>query len=281
MLYLNIFNNILIKYMSSFWNFLFGAILVIIWIIAGGFITQASVYLEPFKDKDSDFNSAYWYTFWGAFVTWFLVGVFIILVILSVVGVVALFGSGIGEAGLAAEEGAVLEEGAYAESSIYNRARGALRSPQGQNLISGGISWLTIGFLVFALILIAITGVLAALAAAAMHNSKNFDSNNNKLNTAYNNCIIAASLCLGAGGLLIIGIIIYFIIGEIRQSRINAEKEKIRKEKEIELTELNELKIRANQQRLAQQLEYNRELQQTSQQARIRKIYQQTGVTYP
>ena len=67
--------------MSSFWNFAFGAILIIIWIISGGFVTQANVFLGPYKNKDQYLHSAYWYTFWAAFVTWTLIGIFILLII--------------------------------------------------------------------------------------------------------------------------------------------------------------------------------------------------------
>lgn len=238
--------------MSSFWNFAFGALLVLIWIVAGGFVTQANVKLHSTKDKDSDLNKAYWYTFWAAFITWFLVGIFILLIILSVLGIVALFGSGVGEAGAAAEGGAVAAEGAEgaetaeaaeAEEGAAGRSRKAneaAKSPQGQSAVSTGVSWLTIAFLVFALILVAITGVLSALAAASMIRSPNYDPSNANLRTAYTDCIIAASMCLGAGGLLIIGIIVYFIIGEQHKKKIEAQQKLEQKEHALELQELQQ-----------------------------------------
>lgn len=259
--------------MSSFWNFLFGAILVILWIISGGFITQANVFLDPYMNKDNNLHDAYWYTFWGAFVTWTLIGIFIIIIILSVIGVVALFGSGIGEVGVAAEEGAVVEEGAL------SRAGNIYRSPQGQNVISTGVSWFTIAFLIFALILVATTGILAALAASSISKSSNFKPDMSKFNTAYTDCIIAASLCLGAGGLLILGIIIYFIIGEERQRIINAQKKKIQEERTLELEQLNQLKIQARREKLAEQATFRQQLQQAQENALIQKVYQQAGVT--
>ena len=200
--------------MSTFWNFLFGAILVVIWILAGGFVTKANILLTPYKNSDTDMHKAYWFTFWAAFVTWFLIALFILLVILSILGVVALFGSGVGEAGAAAEEGSAAEGGF---SQNY------LTSQQGQDTLNEGISWLTLGFFIFALILVGITGVLSAIAASAMVQSSHYDPTVANLKTAYDDCIIAASICLGAGGLLILGIIIYFIVGLENQRKRNQQ----------------------------------------------------------
>lgn len=208
--------------MSSFWNFVFGAILIIIWIVAGGFVTQANIFLGPFKTQDNDLQTAYTYTFWAAFVTWTLIGIFILLVILSIIGVVALFGSGAGEA--EAAEGAEASEAKSAESS-------------NQQLLNEGIPWLTLAFLVFALILISITGVLAAIAATSMTKSPNFNRTIANLNTAYNDCIIAAVSCLGAASLLIIGILTYFIVGIERQRRLEAQI-KLEKTEEVEIREI-------------------------------------------
>lgn len=211
--------------MSSFWNFLFGAILILIWIIAGGFVTQANVYLSPYKNLDNNFHQAYWFTFWAAFVTWSLIGLFIVLVILSILGVVALFGSGVGEVGVAAEgaEGAEVEEAEFRSE----RANNSTNSPQ---YTKSAISWFTIGFLIFALILIGITGVLAAIAASDIIASSNYMSSNSKMQGAYNDCIIAASLCLGAGGILLIGIIVYLAIGIKRRREIKQTEEKEQEE---------------------------------------------------
>ena len=51
--------------MSSFWNFLFGIILVILWIIAGVYITQASTILSSYSNRDSYLSQASSLTFWG------------------------------------------------------------------------------------------------------------------------------------------------------------------------------------------------------------------------
>lgn len=259
--------------MSSFWNFVFGAILVIIWIIAGGYITQANIALGPHKNKDVELHRAYWFTFWGAFVTWTLIGIFIILIILSVIGVVALFGSGVGEAGVVAEEGGAIEG---AGSSRYERGRAYAESPEGQANITTGISWLTIGFLVLALILVGITGVLAAIAASSMVKSPNYEPDDEKFKTAYNDCIISASMCLGAGGLLILGIIIYFIIGIQRQRKIDAEREKYDKYKQEELAGLRRLRQQEFRQKAEQRAAFEQQLQEVRQQALLQRAYRQT-----
>ena len=193
--------------MSTFWNFVFGAILIIIWLIAGGFITQANIYLGPYKNIDPDFHEAYWSTFWAAFITWFLVALFILLIILAIFGVVALFGSGAGEVGLAAEEGGLLEE----EYSLSKLGK--------QQSKSTGVSWFTIAFLCFAIILVGVTGALATVGASSIARSPNYNPNTPNLKTAYTDCIIAAITCLVAVGILLIGLIVYFILGHQRQKK--------------------------------------------------------------
>jgi uncharacterized membrane protein len=238
--------------MSSSWNFLFGILLVIIWVVAGGYVTQANVFLTSYKNQDPDFHRAYWFTFWAAFVTWFLIGLFILLVILSVLGVVALFGSGVGEVGVAAggaaegAEGLELAEGSEGIGGFNMMgAQNYANSPDGQNSINTGISWATIGFLVFALILVSITGVLAAIAASSMAESPIYDPSIANLKKSYTNCIIGASMCLGAVGLLIIGIIIYFVVGHQRQQKIDAEKQSFERQ-QIELPESYQQTLRPN-----------------------------------
>lgn len=261
--------------MSSFWNFMFGAILVLIWIIAGGYITQANVFLGPYSNTDPDLHLAYRYSFWAAFVTWFLIAIFILLIILSVIGVVALFGSGVGEAGVAAE-GA---EAAETESTFSQSARNYANSPDGQSNITTGISWFTIAFLVFALILVGITGVLSALTATAIARSPNYNPSIPKLKTAYNNSIIAASMCLGAAGLLIIGIITYFIIGIHRQRIIDAQNQYVDQRRQLELSEIKQLKQQAVRQKVIQQAEFKQELMQAERQAILNRIAQQAVAT--
>jgi hypothetical protein len=97
--------------MSSFFDFLYIAVLILTWIIAGGFVTNANVKLAPLR-YDSNLNTAYWLTFSGAFITWTLIGLtiigiiyLIILIILGVavvtVGTGVLFATGVGEVGVA------------------------------------------------------------------------------------------------------------------------------------------------------------------------------------
>lgn len=180
--------------MASGWLIAFLILLLVIWIVAGGFITQASIYLTPYKGKDDYLNSAYWFTFWAAFVTWFIVAVVIIIIILGFVA--------IGETG-----GAIVESG-QAEQVVSTGKKGA--------------SAVLISFIVVVLLLAIITGILAAIAASDMHKSSNIDLAASKPKTAYTDCIVAASLCLGAIGVIIIGGII-FIIVKVNQS--NKQKE--------------------------------------------------------
>ena len=186
--------------MATFFTFAFSALLIIIWIIAGGFITQASVYLHATRDKDPDLHNAYWFSFWAAFVTWTLVAIFLILIGLSIFGVIGLFSTGVGEEGLAAE---------------YATGKSASTS------VTSNLSWITIGFLILALILVLVTGVLSALTAKHIRASKNYDPTDPHQHRAYIDAIVAASLCLGAGGLLVIGMIAYFIIAWQASSKAN------------------------------------------------------------
>ena len=254
--------------MSSFWNFLFAAILIILWIIAGGYVTQANIKLSSFSSRDSNLNTAYWYTFWAAFVTWTLIAIFIILIILSVVGVVALFGSGAGEAEVAA--GAAEAE---TESTLARAQR--LTSQYDQTNVSSGISWFTIIFLIFALILILITGVLSAIAASSIASSSNYNSSVTDLVTAYNDCIIAASISLGAAGLLILGAIIYFVVGYEREQALQAHIKAVNEEHQKELNEIRILRQRAYPQQFEQDpTELPSEIPEMTQPAQIQPLIQ-------
>ena len=66
---------------------------------------------------------------------------------------------------------------------------------------------------------------------------------------AYIDAIIAASMCLGAAGLLIIGIIVYFSIGIGRSRRAEA----IQKERNKEYLELKELQGQLAMKKLKEQ----------------------------
>ena len=187
--------------MSSYWGILLAVVLIVIWIVAGGYITQANIKIRGFEGNDQFFKKANNYAFWAAFITWFLVTLFILLLILAIAGVIGLFSTGAGEAEVAAEEG---EE----ESSLYNK----------YNTVQGGISWSTIIALFFAVVLVSITGILAALAADQLKQSSKFTESNPDIKTAYDDCVIAAIICLGTGGLLILAVIFYFFIGVFEES---------------------------------------------------------------
>lgn len=206
--------------MSTFWNFAFGAVLVLIWIISGGFITQANVKLSSYKNKDDELHRAYWASFWASFITWTLVGIFIILVILSVLGIFALFGTGAGEAGVAVEgtESVALKSASKAAGKGNEKGKG-------KGAVGTGISLVTVLFLLFALGLVILTGILSAISASSIAKSPNYSSSNADLNKAYKNCIISASMCLGATGIILIGIITYFVIKEKKKGKVANKKE--------------------------------------------------------
>ena len=248
--------------MSSALNFVFGILLIIIWIAAGTLVTIANTHLTSYKNKDANMHEAYWFTFWAAFVTWTLIIIFIILVILSVVGVVALFGSGVGEAGVAAEgaEGAEVAASTESEGSF-------IKSPQGQSAAKEGISWVTIGFLAFAVILVSITGVLAAIAASSMTKSSSYDTSVEKLLTAHEYCMIAAIICITAVGLLVIGIIIYLVIGVRNQNKRKAKEA-------VETKGLEKIQEASREQKLQEQSEFQKQLKATVQQAVLQKVTQ-------
>lgn len=198
--------------MRPFWNFLFAIGLLLIWIIAGGYITQASVFLIPSKNIDKNFKNAYKYSTWAAVVTWLLVA-------FAIVGVILLFVFG-------AEIAAAAASAAEAATS-----GGAITSIQNLQKASKGVSWIVLGFLGFALALVFLTGILSALTATNIKSSEKYDPKNKKMARAYKDSIIAASLSLGAAGLLIIGSLTYIVVKG--QQKRNA----IRKQQELGLTQ--------------------------------------------
>ena len=189
--------------MSSYWGILLVVVLIVIWIVAGGYITQANIKIRKFEGNDQFFKKANDYAFWAAFITWFLVTLFVLLMILAIAGVVGLFSTGAGEAEVGAEEAEGAEEDE--ESNLYKQYS------KSQN--QGGISWSTIIALIFTIVLVSITGILAALAAEKLKQSSKFTESNADMKIAYDDCVIAAIMCLGTGGLLILSVIFYFFIG--------------------------------------------------------------------
>lgn len=193
--------------MSSYLGIILAVVLILIWLVAGGYITQANIKIRGFEGDDVFFRKANNYAFWAAFITWFLVALFILLIILAVVGVVGLFSTGVGEAAEVGEAGEAAEEESSA-SKLYKQ----YQNTQG-NQDQGGISWSTIIFLFFATVLVSITGVLAALAADQLKQSHLFMESNADMKTAYDDCVITAIICLGSVGLLVLGVIFYLFIG--------------------------------------------------------------------
>lgn len=215
----------------AFWQVTFSVLLLVIWVIAGGYITQTSRYVGYYKSNDTHLDSAYWYAFWAAFITWTLIGIFLLLVILAVAGVIALFGSGAGEAGgvaVAGEEAAVAgerEAGQLAKSgekqlvkeeqnlernATKNRSKGKGNNNKKQKnkKSSGFVTWC---FFIFSMLLVIVTGILSALSADQIQKSSLPHGSGTQLYIAYNSAIIAACMCLGAVGLIIIGMISYAV----------------------------------------------------------------------
>jgi hypothetical protein len=203
--------------MNSWLDFILGLVLIVIWITGGVYVTEANILLTPHKNDDDNLKNAYNLTFWASFITWFLVALFIVLLILSIVGVVALFGSGAGEIGAA--------------ESV--EAKNFLSSQQGQTTISYGISWFTVLFLIVAIILIVTTGILSAIAASDIAKSGNTNIGN-----SYSDCIVAASLCISAAGVILIAFIVYYILDYQKE-------QKFKNQEQIELEKIKEIKEQA------------------------------------
>lgn len=222
--------------MASVLVFVFGLILAVLWIVSGGLLTQASVFLRDPSSKDPRLRRAYDITTWAAVITWLLVALFIILVILSIVGVVGLFSTGAGEA----------------EAAEAKNSGGAVKT---------GASIATIIFFILALALVITTGILAAISANDIRLTLT-TSTPNPIKVAYRDCVIAAGLCIGATLLLIIGGIVYLIVsGQRKKKAQQALEEKRNAQRELE--KLN-LRMRLEQQQtlekaLERKIQYNQQ----------------------
>lgn len=227
--------------MSSFLNFIFGAVFFLIWIIAGGFITQANVKLTSYKNKDDNLNKAYWYTFWAAFTTWFLVGAAIIVGILAAIGVVGLFATGAAVTAVApevvlpvaAEATEAGVEGGVAASEVASTAGKAGSAKEIVKYAGKGVSAVTIAILIAGLILVNVTGILAALAASEMGKSPNYDPTNSDLKKAYDDCITTTVMCLATAGLFIIAIISYIVTSKRKKKKAKEAEELAIKERQM------------------------------------------------
>lgn len=237
----------------GFWVVMFSLLLLADWVVSGGFITQCNVFVGYYRKNNSHLNSAYWYSFWAAFLTWFLIGFFIVLVIYAIVGAVVLFGTGVGEAGVAvggagaggavgvealaggeaafggealmAESEAAESEGSLQQAlKSYQKYFGsnsrkkptrkqtkAQKKEKKKGKTGKILSW---ALLIISLILVLITGILSAIAASEIQAAGKDGFNigaGSQVGKAYDDAIIAASLSLGAAGLLIIGMITYAV----------------------------------------------------------------------
>jgi uncharacterized membrane protein len=168
------------------------------------FATSANIALSGSKNLDLFLNRAYWLTFSAAFIIWFLIAATILVIILAIVGVVALFGSGAGEAGVGASE--IYEGG----SKIYKASTFFSNDGIDDEAGNTGLSWLSIFMYVGILALIFVTGVLTSLAASTIRESNNDGTDD--LKKAYGDCVIAAVLSLGVFSVFIIGFLIYYIL---------------------------------------------------------------------
>lgn len=214
---------------TTAFNVIFAILLIGAWIYTGGLMAQASTKLHGYKNVNDELNDAYWFAFWSAFVTWFLVGLFLLVILLGILGVIGLFATGIGEVATITTVAATTAEGAAVAG-----ASGGDAVKTGVSAISTGVSWITLALLGVALVLVTITGVLAAMAASKMVKG-NFDSSNEDLKKAYNDCVISASVCLGAAGLIVIGFIVYFIMRMVNKKQISTKAEIQQKQEALAL----------------------------------------------
>lgn len=264
---------------------LIAVILIFLWLIAGVYITMANVKLGSYKKTDNKLNNAYWDSFWAAFVTWFMVGIFVIILIL--LAIVTVMGGG--EAELAGEGALILGEEAATLETIATQAGKKIAKQvvkqQKKSIFRKIIDGIKMAFLIFSIFLVALTGILAAVAANAIKTSPNYDPSNKKMVAAHKECSIAAYICLVADGLLLIALIIYFIYSHKISKKRKAEEAKqqqdleqkkallVQHEKE-ELRHLQLGKIQALREQIAKQAQYKQELEAAKHQAELQKTYQ-------
>ncbi len=132
--------------MASFVNILIISVLLLLWVIAGGYVTTASALLNPYKDKSEDYGRAFGTSTAAAVITWVLVGFILIGGVLAFLGVgalfVGLFGSGVGEAGAGVaavgEGGLLAAEGAEAGVAGLEGAEALEEAEEGGKALKGG-----------------------------------------------------------------------------------------------------------------------------------------------
>lgn len=198
------------KYMN-FWVAFAAILLLTIWVIAGGFVTQASTLFHEPRNFNDYSHRAYWYTFWAAFVTWTLVGIALIAAFLSMFGIFEIFSIG-------------------SVAQVLN-----------PNSKARGVSFGTVILLLVCLALVTTTGVLSALAAYNIKASNLITENTPQLQKGYDDCVIAAVMSLSAAGLLVIIFIAYIIVSQVRKGKeqkiIDRKRREVEKERKERVKE--------------------------------------------
>lgn len=173
----------------AWWVYLIAAVLLFIWVLAGFYITQATIQMRPYRHSDPAMDRAHTLAFWAGFSTWMLVGIFSILIVLGLV-----FG---------------MEFLAAADAE------------------GGGVtSILGIIFLFISMFVLGLVGVLSAMAAVNLRNSPSYKSSNPKLAEAHRDCVIAAVLALSAIGLVFVLFIILIVMKVRSKKKVKTDKEK-------------------------------------------------------
>jgi multisubunit Na+/H+ antiporter MnhG subunit len=170
-------------------------ILIIIFLISAGLLTQASIKIGP-SSGNVDLEYAYKITTWIAVLTWLILALIIIGIIVYYVF--------------------YFESGGPEISAVSNVV------DQYSDTLGTG---LTI-FLLIISILVLIVGIFATIAAIDISRSPGYTLNVD-VYRAYEDCAVSAGLSLGAIG-LIIGLIIYYNISSsydnVKNENINSKK---------------------------------------------------------
>lgn len=161
--------------MSTF-TIILSVVLLLIFLISGVIITNASINLGSLKDTSTFFANAYYYSTWAAVLTWVIVA----LAILSVAGYYIL---------------GWVYEAEVPEAAILSSL---------QKVPSSSWSGWSILFLIIILILVIVNGCLAAATASQISSDPNYNPNVPQQYRAREEAIITAILCLTSAGLLLV-----------------------------------------------------------------------------
>jgi hypothetical protein len=236
-------------------------VLLLIWAVSGGYITSANVKLGSYKKEDKYLNNAYWNTFAAAFVTWTLIGIIILLMILAAVGIIGLFATGAGEVaagGVAAGEVAAGGVAAGEAITASEVAAGGVEALEGDSTLKKAmdiakgklnkknsiteVSNVTLAILGVSLFLVTVSGILAAVSASQIRKSPNYNADDKKLQEAHSDCTIAAILCLGSAGILLIVMLIAVVSHKRAEDKIKEAKEILAKQQKEHALQAEKLK---------------------------------------